>query len=99
MRLPRELRFEINERTHFDGIVHTGVDETELTSVVDDMIAKGVTSPGIAFLHAYANPTNEQRAKAIIESRYPGLHLSVSNGVCPQICEHERTSTLSPMPM
>jgi N-methylhydantoinase A len=89
----RELRFEINERTHFDGLVHTGVDETELTKVVDDTIAKGVTSLAISFLHAYANPANEQRAKAIIESRYPELHLSVSNEVCPQIREYERTST------
>ena len=89
----RELRFEIDERTHFDGTVHTGVDEAQLTKVLDDMIAKGVTSLAICFLHAYANPANERRAKAIIESRYPGLHLSVSNEVCPQLREYERTST------
>lgn len=89
----RELRFEIDERTHFDGTVHTDVDETQLTKVLDDMIAKGVTSLAICFLHAYANPANEQRAKAIIERRYPGLHLSVSNEVCPQLREYERTST------
>jgi N-methylhydantoinase A len=89
----RELRFEIDERTHFDGTVHTDVNETQLIKVVDDMVAKGVTSLAISFLHAYANSANEQRAKAIIERRYPGLHLSVSNEVCPQIREYERTST------
>ena len=91
--ISRELRFEVDERTHFDGTVHTGVNEAQLIKAVDDMIAKGVTSLAICFLHAYANPANEQRAKAIIESRYPGLHLSVSHDVCPQIREDERTST------
>jgi N-methylhydantoinase A len=89
----RELRFEIDERTHFDGTVHTDVDETQLIEVLDDMIAKGVTSLAICFLHAYANPANERRAKAIIERRYPELHLSVSHEVCPQLREYERTST------
>ena len=57
------------------------------------MTKAGVESLAIAFLHAYANPAHERRAKEAIEREFPRLFVSLSSDVSPQIREYERTST------
>ncbi|MBW8854586.1 MAG: hydantoinase/oxoprolinase family protein, partial [Bradyrhizobium sp.] len=47
----------------------------------------------IAFLHSYANPEHERRTAAIISEEMPGISVTVSSAVCPEIREYERTST------
>jgi N-methylhydantoinase A len=61
--------------------------------VADRLVAAGVTSLAIGFLHAYANPAHERRAAELIAARHPSLHLSLSSEVSPQIREFERFST------
>ncbi len=90
---PRERRLEAQERMNFDGTVKTPLDAGSVRVAADALVADGVTSVAISFLHAYANPAHEQEAAAIVQAAYPELAVSVSSDVAPEIREYERTST------
>ncbi len=55
--------------------------------------AEGVTSLAIVFLHSYANPAHERQAAELLAKHHPGLTLSASIEVAPEIREYERVST------
>ena len=57
------------------------------------LAAEGVTSLAIVFLHSYANPATSGRPRSCSATRYPGLTLSASIEVAPEIREYERVST------
>ena len=90
---PRERRLEAQERMNFDGSVKTPLDAGSIRVAADALVADGVTSVAISFLHAYANPAHEQEAATIVQAAYPTLAVSVSSDVAPEIREYERTST------
>ena len=90
---PRERRVEAKERMNFDGSVKTPLDAESVRLAADALVADGVTSVAISFLHAYANPAHEQEAAALVHAAHPELAVSVSSDVAPEIREYERTST------
>lgn len=90
---PRERRVEVKERMNFDGSVKTPLDAESVRLAADALVADGVTSVAISFLHAYANPAHEQEAAALVHAAHPELAVSVSSDVAPEIREYERTST------
>ena len=91
--VPRRLRQTVVERVGADGGVITPLDEASVAAVATRLIADGVESVAIGFLHAYANPLHEQRAAEILANLLPGIPLSLSSEVCPEIREYERIST------
>jgi len=91
--IPRRLRLEAVERLGPDGTVETALDEADLLAQVGRLKEQGVESVAVVFLHAYANPVHEQRARQLIEQHHPGLFVSISSEVSPQIREYERTIT------
>jgi 5-oxoprolinase (ATP-hydrolysing)/N-methylhydantoinase A len=60
---------------------------------MDDLVGQGVEALAVCFLHAYKNPAHEQQVKAFVESAYPGIPVSISSEVSPEIREFERTCT------
>src|SRR3954451_13448179 len=44
-------------------------------------------------MHSYVNPAHEQRTAEILKAAMPGLSITLSSAVCPEIREYERTST------
>jgi len=89
----RALRLEVDERVLADGRIETPLDEAQLRGCARELIAAGIESVAIVFLHAYANPEHERRAGALLAAEFPGLHVSLSSEISPQIREYERTST------
>ncbi|CAM3618462.1 Acetone carboxylase beta subunit [Bordetella sputigena] len=89
----RRYRVEVDERMDANGNPLRGLDEDELAQRVRELVAEGIESLAIAFLHAYRNPEHEERARAIVERVAPGLHVSISHEVLPEFREFERTST------
>jgi N-methylhydantoinase A len=88
---PRELRFEVTERIAADGSVVTPLAEGEVRALATRL--RGVEALAIAFLHSYANPAHERRAGEILRNALPGVHLTLSSDILPEIREYERTST------
>ena len=89
--IPRELCFGIAERTSFDGTI---IDDPNLSSI-DRIIRRlkraHVESVAICFLHAYANPANEEKVRRRL--RRHGFTPSVSHRVLREYREYERAST------
>ena len=91
--VPRPLRREVPERLAPTGEVEVPLDREALMREVDDLVANGVASIAVVFLHAYANPVHEHAALKTIAARYPELLLTASSDVAPEIREYERAST------
>ncbi len=91
--VPREARLEAVERARADGTVDVPLDENSVRAAGQTLVDQGIESVAITFLHAYANPTHERRAREILEQAFPKLYVSISSEVAPQIREYERTST------
>ncbi|HET9492039.1 MAG TPA: hydantoinase/oxoprolinase family protein [Methylomirabilota bacterium] len=89
----RHWRREVAERVGPDGAVRQPLEVKELLEQVGQLVSAGVTSIAVVFLHAYANPAHEAAALAAIAERHPGIAVSASHEVAPEIREYERAST------
>lgn len=91
--VPRPLRFTVAERVLAGGVVDTPLDEDGVLRLADKLIERGVESLAIGFMHSYANPDHERRARDLLLSRCPTLAVTISSEVCPEIREYERFTT------
>lgn len=89
----RDSRYEVRERTYGDGRILEPVDEGGLRRLAAELRKEKVESVAVSFLHSYVNSSNEERALAILQEELPGVSLSVSHKVLPEMKEFERTST------
>jgi len=89
----RDMTFGVPERVLATGEVMTSLDKTKVIALVDELKAKGVVSVAISFLNAYLNPANERAMREIVQARAPGMYVSISSDIAPQIREYPRTST------
>jgi len=91
--VPRPWRREAKERLAPDGTVEVPLDVEAALAEVAELVAQGVTSLAICFLHAYANPVHERVAAEAIARRFPQLSLSLSCDIAPEIREYPRAVT------
>ncbi len=91
--VPRKLRVPITERITANGEVLVPLDESSVHDAVDLMLAEGIESVAIGFLHAYRNGAHEARVAELVSDRMGSIPLSLSSDVCPEIREYERLST------
>ena len=91
--VPRSLRFTARERLRFDGSVIEPLNETDVAHAGVAMREAGVEAVAVTFLHAYADGTHEARARDILADALPGVPISVSHEVSPEMREYERVST------
>lgn len=91
--VPRFLRLGVRERIKPDGSIHTQLDNTSLDEAINKLREEKVTSVAVCYLHAYKEPKHEQETKQILEAKLPGVSVSISSEVFPEIKEYERVST------
>ena len=91
--VPRSLRYGARERTLDDGSVKLELDEEQLRSIVAELRGRRVQAVAVSFLHSFRNPKHERRAREILAEEAPGIMVSLSSEVAPEIREYERTST------
>ncbi len=60
---------------------------------MDRLVADGVESIAVLFLHSYANPAHEAAAARLIAAHTPHLPVTTSHEVAPEIREFDRFST------
>ncbi len=89
----RPFRREVPERLYNDGRVRQPLDTEAAGAVLDDLVAEGIESVAVSFLHAYANPEHEKALASLAAKNHPALAISLSSDVMPEIKEFERTST------
>jgi N-methylhydantoinase A len=91
--VPRSLRFTVPERVDIHGKVRLALDEAAVAARVQALRDNGIEAVAICFMHSYVNPAHEERTAAILKDAMPGLSITLSSEVCPEIREYERTST------
>ncbi len=91
--VPRELRFEISERSNGDGSIgHVPTDE-DLKALIADLKAAQAESVAVAFLNSYANPQNEEQVAMYIRDHLPDVPVTTSSSLSRQWREYERFTT------
>ncbi len=91
--VPRQLRLPVAERLDARGEVLKAFDADSVRAALPQLQARGVTSVAIGLLHSYANSSHEQQVAEVLIDAMPGLSISLSSAVCPEIREYERLST------
>jgi N-methylhydantoinase A len=90
--VPRELTFEIDERTSADGRVLSAPSPASLDELTRSLDAAAVEAVGICLLNSYVDSSNE-RAVADHVRRELGVPVCISAEVSPQIREYPRMVT------
>jgi N-methylhydantoinase A len=91
--IAREHRLEVRERVDASGRVIDPLDEDEVRAAVRELLAAGVESLVIHFLHSYANPAHEKRCLDIARPLWPNRNLVAGHAIIREIREFERGST------
>ncbi|MGE0800920.1 MAG: hydantoinase/oxoprolinase family protein [Lautropia sp.] len=92
--VPRELRFTVGERISAAGRVLLGLDTEGIRGVIEALEKLHVQSLAIGFLQSFVNDSHERTARDLIAAAMPGLSISISSEVSPEIREYERFSTV-----
>jgi N-methylhydantoinase A len=90
---PLELTIEADERIDALGHVVTPLDEAKLRASLAALQGKGVEALTVSLIHAYANGVHEGRVREIAAEALPGIPVSLSCEVVPEIYEYERAET------
>ena len=91
--VPRKHRFVIKERTDVNGNILEPINTETFSNLVQKIKEEGFKSVGIGFLHSYANSENENILRNHLLENLPGVEVSISSDVCPEIREYERFTT------
>jgi N-methylhydantoinase A len=91
--VPRPWRFAVPERMSAAGEVLLALDEDAVRAIAGQLGDEGIESVAIGFLHAYAFPAHERRAREIVQTEAPGLRVTIASEVCAEMREYERFST------
>ncbi|MEM7355424.1 MAG: hydantoinase/oxoprolinase family protein [Acidobacteriota bacterium] len=91
--VPRYLRFEVPQRTLWDGTTHTELDTARVAQLAAELAHNGIEAVAIVFLHSFTNPEAEIAARDAVQRVAPAMRVSISSDVVPEIGEFERAST------
>ena len=91
--VPRERVATVAERVSATGQVLDPLDGDSVHRAVDALVAGGVESIAVCLLHSYVNPAHEQAVGAAVECRAPGVAVSLSSEVSPEVREFDRLCT------
>jgi N-methylhydantoinase A len=91
--IPREDRFPVRGRIGAQGQELEPLDEAALEAIAGALAAGDFGAVAIGFIHSYANPAHERRARDILAAKL-GVPISISAEVSPQMREFERFNTV-----
>ena len=88
--VPRHLRKTVEERVGPGGTVLVPASDDSIRAVIGELLDASVEAIAVCLLHAYANPAHERRVLALVEEMAPGLPVTLSSALLPEIREYER---------
>jgi N-methylhydantoinase A len=91
--VPRRLRLPVRERIDAQGAVLTPLDAGSVDTAIEALAAQQVEAVAVGLLHSFTNPAHEHRIGEAIACRLPGVPVSLSSEVSPEMREYERFST------
>ena len=92
--IDRALRLEVIERIGAHGEIVVPLDEDALRATLRSLASDNISSIAVSCLFSFVNSDHERRISEIVGEELPGVYVSVSSDVSPEIREFERTSTV-----
>ncbi|WP_375475425.1 hydantoinase/oxoprolinase family protein [uncultured Jatrophihabitans sp.] len=92
--VPRELCFEVHERTGSTGEIVEPLRESDVVALAGRLVDAGVESVAVSFINAYAHPAHEQRTADILRANLPAsIWVTTGTDASREWYEYERSST------
>jgi len=91
--VPRHLIQTVKERVSVDGKVMTPLDEDDVRAAAAYFRKQNVEAVAVSYLWSFRNPAHEERTREILQQELPGIYVSLSIEILPQIRVYERHST------
>ena len=91
--VPRHLVKSVGGRLDHTGAELRPFDEEGARTVARWFRDRGITTLGVCFLHAYANPAHEERMREVLREEHPDAVVSISSQVLREYREYERSMT------
>jgi N-methylhydantoinase A len=88
-----ENTVEVHERIGARGEVVRELDEASVRKGLETLKARGVQAVTVSLMNAFANPAHERRIRELAGEILPGLPLSLSSDILPEMREYERALT------
>jgi len=92
--LPRQRRYTVCERVDATGAVLMALDRAEVEELADEIAEAGYDSVAVGLIHSYLNDAHERLIRDVLTDRLPGVMVSLSCEVSPQMREYERFNTV-----
>ena len=89
--VPRRLVFEVGARQRADGTVETRPDAAEFDALAARIAATGVEAVAVMLLNSYRDPALERQIGDGLRQRLPGVLVTESAVLWPEIREYERS--------
>jgi N-methylhydantoinase A len=86
-----ENTVEVDERLASDGAVVRPLDEDDVRAQLGRLT--GIDALAVSLINSFADPAHEQRVREIAAEVLPGVPVSLSSDVLPELREYERTVT------
>ena len=91
--LARNHRYTLNERMDAKGNVLIPLDRDEVEALAEVLKEGGFESIAVGLLHSYQNDAHEKMVRDVLAEKLPGVMVSLSSEVSPQMREYERFNT------
>jgi N-methylhydantoinase A len=91
--VPRRLRLPVRERIDAQGNVLVPLDEASVARAIETLTAQEVEAVAVGLLHSFTNSEHERRVGDALAKALPGVAVSLSSEVSPEMREYERFST------
>jgi len=88
-----ENTVEVVERINAQGEVITELDEKSVRAGLETLKGRQIEALSVSLINSYANGAHEVRIREIAEEVLPGIPISISSEVLPELLEYERTIT------
>src|SRR3989304_7697615 len=91
--VPRELRFEVDERLLACGEILEPLEEHSARAAIAELKSRKVESVAGCLLHSYANTAHEERLGELLRQEFPQAYVALSHEILRECREYERIST------
>lgn len=91
--IPRRHIRVAEERINVTGEILTPMKEADVIAAARYFREENIEAVAVSFLWSFRNPVHELRVREILEQELPGIYVSLSTEILPQIRLYERNST------
>ncbi|MCP3688503.1 MAG: hydantoinase/oxoprolinase family protein, partial [Gammaproteobacteria bacterium] len=92
--LERQHRYCVAERVNAKGDVLIALQRSEVEALVEQIKPADYQSIAVGLMHSYLNDGHEKMIRAVLHEKMPGVAVSLSSEVSPQMREYERFNTV-----